>query len=99
MFNRINPANLSLSDMAENSKKQVSFSPTNDQMTVPMPAVEVIEVNDDAAWALWEDSVAFQDSQFSADAMFQRTEPLPLDVPEDAEEIVDPFASVHKKSR
>jgi len=102
MFNRIKPANLSLSDLAENSEKQVDFSPTSQQASNPvpasMPAVEVIEVNDDAAWALWEDSVAFQDSQFSDEAMFQSTAPMPLDAPEVAAGFVEPFASVHKKS-
>jgi len=33
----------------------------------PLPEPEVIEGNQDSDWALWEDSVAFQDSQMQSD--------------------------------
>jgi hypothetical protein len=32
----------------------------------PIPAPEVVEGNEDSDWALWEDSVAFQDSQMQS---------------------------------
>jgi hypothetical protein len=32
----------------------------------PLPVPEVIEGNEDSDWALWEDSVAFQDSQMQS---------------------------------
>jgi hypothetical protein len=33
-----------------------------------IPVPETIESNDDDAWALWEDSVSFQDSQYPDDS-------------------------------
>jgi hypothetical protein len=65
----------------------------------PAPAVEVHEVNDDAVWELWHDSVAFQDSQFAdglADETQLQTQSTPLDV---VAPFVDAFSSVHKKSQ
>lgn len=61
------------------------------------PKVEVHEVNDDAVWELWQDSVAFQDSQFGdalADERPSQAAPAPL---EDIAPVVDAFASAHKK--
>lgn len=33
----------------------------------PLPVPEVVEGNQDSDWSLWEDSVAFQDSQMQSD--------------------------------
>jgi hypothetical protein len=102
MVNLFGPADLPLNGLPESRHKHddsMAHDRDPGHAPVSMPAVEVVEVNDDAAWALWEDSVAFQDSQFATDAMFQSTVPTPLDVPEATEEFTDPFASVHKKSR
>ncbi|MDD2879570.1 MAG: hypothetical protein PHQ58_03965 [Rhodoferax sp.] len=103
MFNRIDPANLPLGEQAEDAEIQVAFSHTSDQALeqspAPMHAVEVLEVDDDTAWALWEDSVAFQDSLFAPAAEFGTTLQTRLDLPEGSAEFVDAFASVHKKSR
>ena len=33
----------------------------------PIPVPDVVEGNEDSDWALWEDSVAFQDSQMPSD--------------------------------
>lgn len=102
MVNLFGSADLPLNDFPENRQEQDGLTDHDlnlDHEPLPMPAVEVIEVNDDAAWALWEDSVAFQDSQFSDDAAFASTLQTPLDQPEERVEFVDPFASVHKKSR
>jgi hypothetical protein len=65
----------------------------------PVPTVEVHEVNDDAAWALWHDSVAFQDSQFADALGDERPLETPSTDPEGAAPFVDAFASVHKKSK
>lgn len=103
MFNRIDPANLPLGELAEDAEIQVAFAQASDQaldqVSAPMHAVEVIEVDDDTAWALWEDSVAFQDSQFAPAAEFASTLQSPLNPFEGSAEFVDAFASVHKKSR
>ena len=65
----------------------------------PAPAVEVHEVNDDAVWELWHDSVAFQESQF-ADGLADESPLKPQQAsPEVDATFVDAFASVHKKSR
>ncbi len=101
MFNPLGPAKEPLDDFAESRQMQdgsVALSQAQDQVAPSMPAVEVIEVNDDAAWALWEDSVAFQDSQFSDEVMFASTLQTPLEPPEGHLEFMDPYASVHKKS-
>ncbi len=59
-------------------------------------SIDVVEANDDEVWALWEDSVTFQDSQFSLDAgltsLFS-----PAQASEDVQAI-DPFVSVTKNS-
>jgi hypothetical protein len=65
--------------------------------THPLPLVEVSEGNLDSDWAMWEDSVSFQDSQMP-----------PLDDPRlsvrtkeklDGPDLVDPFGTVNKRSR
>jgi hypothetical protein len=43
----------------------------------PQPKAEVTEGNDEADWSLWEDSVAFQDSQ--TPSQHPNTEPAPLE--------------------
>lgn len=98
MVNLFGPDDRLSNDFPEN-RKEHDHSTAHDQNLDQVPAVEVIEVNDDAAWALWEDSVAFQDSQFSEEAAFASTLQTPLDQPEKTAEFIDPFASVHKKSR
>jgi hypothetical protein len=42
----------------------------------PLPSAEVTEGNDEADWSLWEDSVAFQDSQMPTP--YPQTRPAPL---------------------
>ena len=62
-------------------------------------SIEVVEANDDEAWAQWEDSVPFHDSQFPPDGST-----LALATPgEDTSDVpdllsMDPFASVTKNS-
>jgi hypothetical protein len=62
----------------------------------PAPLPEVTEGNLETDWAMWEDSVAFQDSQmpssFNAlDSVRTReSEPAPLDK-------ADPFSAVRKR--
>ena len=75
------------------------LNPDLDESQHPTPAVEVHEVNDDAAWALWHDSVAFQDSQF-ADGFANESPSEPEQAsPHVAAPFVDAFASVPKKSQ
>ena len=50
--------------------------------TIPTP--DVVEGNGDLDWALWEDSVAFQDSQTCVLGLEQEIK------------LADPFTSVHK---
>lgn len=67
----------------------------------PLALPEVVEGNSDADWALWEDSVAFQES-----GPLHDTVPSALDAPAGEPsyppptppDVVDVFASVHKKS-
>lgn len=50
----------------------------------------------DADWAMWEDSVAFQESQITE---YEPTEPAPIAHPDAADEsVADPFDFVHKNS-
>jgi hypothetical protein len=42
----------------------------------PLPTPEVKEGNDDSDWSLWEDSVAFQDSQMPG--QYTETRPTPI---------------------
>ena len=76
-----------------------ALNPGLDAPHPPIPALEVHEKNDDAIWELWQDSVAFQDSQF-ADGLGgdQPLKNTPA-ATEDTSPFIDVFASVHKKSR
>ena len=63
----------------------------------PPPLPEVTEGNEDSDWAMWEDSVAFQDSQMPSgfndlSAVKTRDEP-----PKKKEGAPDPFATVQKR--
>jgi hypothetical protein len=42
----------------------------------PLPRPEVTEGNDDSDWSLWENSIAFQDSQIPEP--YPKTKPAPL---------------------
>jgi hypothetical protein len=46
-------------------------------LLAPLPTPEVTEGNDEADWSLWEDSVAFQDSQMPS--TYPETRPLALE--------------------
>jgi hypothetical protein len=60
------------------------------------PVVEVIEGNDDSHWAIWEDSVLFQESQMQA---FQTMATAPeMSAADASTEHVDIFSSVNHKS-
>lgn len=63
----------------------------------PPPLPEVTEGNEDSDWAMWEDSVAFQDSQMPSvfndlNAVKTRDDP-----PKKKEGSPDPFAAVRKR--
>ena len=63
----------------------------------PPPLPEVIEGNEDSDWAMWEDSVAFQDSQMPSvfndlSAVKTRDE-----APKKPEGTPDPFFAVRKR--
>lgn len=76
-----------------------ALNPGLDLAPQPAPEVEVHEVNDDAVWELWQDSVAFQDSQFGdslADECPMQAAPAP---PEVLASFVDAFASAHGKPK
>ena len=62
----------------------------------PLPVPEVTEGNDDSDWALWEDSVSFQNSQLPGMASTTKSvsgtqQPCPV-----ASGSTDAFDSVHK---
>ncbi len=62
----------------------------------PPPLPEVQEGNEDSDWAMWEDSVSFQDSQMPStfgDLDSVRTREEPAKQPEE----VDPFATVRRR--
>ena len=58
----------------------------------PLPKPEVTEGNEDSDWSLWENSVAFQDSQMSDTEPYPKTMPAPL-APEDTGEAGDSILS------
>ena len=64
----------------------------------PLPVPEVIEGSEDADWSLWQESVAFQNSEMRAP--WTATEPGQLHeaAPSAQAPAIDPFASVHKNS-
>lgn len=63
----------------------------------PPPVPEVSEGNEDSDWAMWEDSVAFQDSQMPSifnelDSVKTHDEP-----PKKKDNETDPFSTVRKR--
>ena len=52
----------------------------------PLPKAEVTEGNDEADWSLWEDSVAFQDSQMPTS--YPETRPAPLQAADTCNHVV-----------
>jgi hypothetical protein len=87
------------------SKEQSWFQPAQadrsaappPSVTHPLPLADVSEGNLDSDWAMWEDSVAFQDSQMPTldEPRFSVRSKEMLDRTNE----VDPFEAVHKKSR
>ena len=64
----------------------------------PLPIPEVVEGNENSDWALWEESVSFQDSQMPpATLPLQGLQKQDATPGKDAD-ITDAFASVHKRS-
>lgn len=65
----------------------------------PIPVPEAREGNDESDWALWEDSVAFQDSQFP-DALTDNSVKVKESTVTPATALIDfdPFAAVTKNS-
>lgn len=64
----------------------------------PLPEPEVVEGNQESDWALWEDSVAFQDSQIpSGFGALKAPEPRESseDKPTDGH---DPFGAVRRRA-
>jgi hypothetical protein len=78
------------------SPSTVSISAPSPSALDPLPVAEVTEGNLDSDWAMWEDSVSFQDSQIPRSDHHEvrvRVKHKP-----DALQVSDPFASVHSKS-
>jgi hypothetical protein len=76
--------------LAQGTARKPSARPGDGQgLPNPIPVPEVVEGNEESDWGLWEDSVAFQDSQMQS----------ALPWPDGKTEIVDPFASVRRRSK
>lgn len=65
----------------------------------PLPLPEVIEGNEDSDWALWEESVSFQDSQMPSAPLPLESLPMKESTRPQDEPAADAFASVHRRSR
>jgi hypothetical protein len=63
------------------AKRRSSGERTGYDPLEPLPKPEVTEGNEDSDWSLWENSIAFQDSQMPEP--YPKTKPAPLE-PEDA---------------
>lgn len=79
----------------EDTRLQASRKVTPSVRPDAAPLPEVTEGNEDSDWALWEDSVAFQDSQMpssfgSLESAKERDEPR-------EDEDIDPFATVRRR--
>ena len=62
----------------------------------PFPVPEVVEGNEDSDWALWEESVSFQDSQMPSLSPTSVSATLCDGPSADRVEPLDAFSSVHK---
>ncbi len=74
--------------------RPVSLRPAAPPTPPPLP--EVQEGNEDSDWAMWEDSVSFQDSQMPStfgDLDSVRTHDEPAKKPKE----IDPFAAVRRR--
>lgn len=72
-------------------------SPAAGLPPAPPPLPEVTEGNQDSDWAMWEDSVAFQDSQMPS--AFNELEAVRTrdDPPKKKDGTPDPFSTVRKR--
>ncbi len=72
-------------------------SPTAGLPPVPPPLPEVTEGNLESDWAMWEDSVAFQDSQMPS--AFNELEAVKTrdEAPKKKDHMPDPFSAVRKR--
>jgi hypothetical protein len=63
----------------------------------PIPVPEVVEGNEESDWALWEDSVAFQDSQIPSEFGAMKSVDVrgAEDKPDDKH---DPFEAVRRRA-
>ncbi len=80
----------------ETTSRPASRSAAAGLPPAPPPLPEVQEGNEDSDWAMWEDSVSFQDSQMPStfgDLDSVRTRDEPAKKPKD----VDPFATVRRR--
>lgn len=63
----------------------------------PPPLPEVIEGNEDSDWAMWEDSVAFQESQMPSAFNELHAVKTQDEAPQKTEAAPDPYAAVRKR--
>lgn len=64
----------------------------------PLPLPEVVEGNEESDWSLWQESVAFHDSQMQTAWPATVPDQLHEATPSIESTAIDPFASVHKNS-
>lgn len=86
-------------DLTKPSKQGVSpQNPKPPALAEPLPTPEVIEGNEDSDWALWEDSVAFQDSQMQSEFGTLKAPGRPDASEEKPSDAPDPFGAVRRRS-
>jgi hypothetical protein len=64
----------------------------------PLPVPEVVEGNQDSDWSLWEDSVAFQDSQMPSDFGALKAPEVRESAKNKPADDHDPFGSVRRRA-
>ena len=97
LFKRATPA-LTKDAGPHSADKLATQRPVVPVLSDPVPVPAAIEGNDNADWALWEESVSFQDSQFESllapeNGMQKAQSGAGQEV-----DFTDAFASVHKKA-
>lgn len=92
MWDRTNSLNAFSNEFGSGSRASARAKPLIQEIPVP----EATESNDDDAWALWEDSVSFQDSQYPDDSKGVVVRGEVAAKQEAFAPVTDPFSSVSR---
>jgi hypothetical protein len=84
-FKRSTPAKAAPARVEPTKRRAAAQRPAYDPLE-PLPKPEVIEGNEDSDWSLWENSMAFQDSQMPESG--PKAKPVPVEATEARDSVI-----------